>query len=175
VNPPILTGPFRLTGSYSPRPNVGILTPGFISLAFLTQRARCCASSGYKPAAIVVRLARWVRFGPTVPSIVGTPRIVWQAMHMPVDTSFSPFAALPLARRASSYLRFVGNGVCGTAYAGILSRGYETKPACATFAFTAFGAFGTPAPVGGVTCGGTLVAVLTAGAAAASDPTAVVS
>ena len=67
-------------------------------------------------------------------------------MHAPVVTSLWPFAALPAANRLSSNLRFAGNGVCGTAYDGIFSLGYATKPAWTTCVFTALGAAGTPEP-----------------------------
>ena len=107
------------------------MTPGFIFRAFLIQRARCCGSFGKRPAAIVVRVATCVRFGPMLPTIIGLPRIAWQREAAAAPTaSFVPFAASPFASRLSSNVSPAGNGVCGTAYVGILSRGYAMKPAC---------------------------------------------
>src|SRR5207253_546746 len=96
-------------------------------------------------------------------------------MHAPVVTSFMPLATLPDARRLSSNARSLGSGVCGIVCGGSFSRGNDTKPACATVAFTgagatgATGAAGTPTPVG-VDCVAAF-AVLSAGAAGAADPT----
>src|SRR5436309_2962221 len=94
---------------------------------------------------MVVREATCVRFGPTRACIMGTPRMVWHAMHMPVVTSFCPFAAFPLANTLSSKASFDGNGVCGMACGGSFPRGYAMKPACVT-GVGCGAAAGTPAP-----------------------------
>src|SRR3954464_15446979 len=79
-----------------------------------------------------VRLPIWVRFGPITPIITGLPLIMWQPTHppWPVDNSWRPRSALPTS--AVLYCRLAGVGVFGIVHAGILSRGYETKPACCT-------------------------------------------
>src|SRR6185437_14653016 len=61
--------------------------------------------------------------------------------------SLAPLAGSPWPSSASSNCRPPGSGVRGTAYAGILSRGKETKPAWATVPTgTESGAAGTPTP-----------------------------
>ena len=80
-------------------PIVCIMTPGFISRAFLIQRARCGGSFGNRPAAIVVRDARCVRFGPMLPTIIGLPRMGDRRDIPRTDTSFTPFAGSPFASR----------------------------------------------------------------------------
>src|SRR3982751_2417015 len=84
-----------------------------------------------------VRLPMWVRFGPITPIITGLPLIMWQPTHppWPVDSSWRPRSALPTS--AALYCRLAGVGVFGIVHAGILSRGYATKPAFCTVPATA--------------------------------------
>ena len=56
-------------------------TPGFIARAFLIQSARYAGVFGNRPAAIVVREPKCVRFGPITPIATGLPAIAWQPMQ----------------------------------------------------------------------------------------------
>ena len=51
--------------------------PGLIACGFAIQRSRLAASLGSTPAAMVERLARWVRSGAVRPNWAGVPRTVW--------------------------------------------------------------------------------------------------
>src|SRR5690242_19690761 len=66
-------------------------TPGLSDGASAIQLARCAESFGNRPAATVVRLPRWVRFGPMIPG--ETPWIVWQPMHAERENTAFPCSA----------------------------------------------------------------------------------
>src|SRR4051812_50146480 len=53
------------------------------------QPARFPRLLGSAPAAMVCRLARWVRSGPTVP-LAGVPRTLWHKPHDPVERTVCP-------------------------------------------------------------------------------------
>src|SRR5690242_20014544 len=84
-----------------------------------------------------------VRFGPTCPTIIGFPLIVWQPRQAPVpfDSSAAPRAASPCASSDSSNVSPAGVGVWGMLAWFIFSAGNATKPACVTVA-------GAAAPTG---------------------------
>src|SRR6185437_2918335 len=74
------------------------------------------------PPAIVVRLPTCVRFGPMIPAAVGTPLMVWQAMHGAPLNIAAPRAASPVT--FWSKVRFTGSGVFGITHSGSFERGY---------------------------------------------------
>src|SRR4051812_21850749 len=97
--------------------------PGFIRRAFLIQSARCFASFGNSPAAIVLREATWVRFGPLGLLIIGLLLIVWQPPHPPTASHACAFDGSPCASSWSSKVSPAGTGVVGMMCFGIFSGG----------------------------------------------------
>src|SRR5437016_11222118 len=66
-------------------------TPGLSEGASAIHAARYAESFGNRPAAMVVRLPTWVRFGPMIPG--ETPWIVWQPMHAERENTALPCSA----------------------------------------------------------------------------------
>src|SRR5205823_14423146 len=78
----------------------GISFPGLKCWESAIQRARSPGVSGIVTPPSVVRLARWVRSGPTNPR-AGVPRIVWQLEHAPLRKTCSPRRASEVAGAAA--------------------------------------------------------------------------
>ena len=94
----------RQPGRHGPqlvRPSVGtigMLLPGLIVCGSAIQAASDPRVVGSSPAAMVRRLATWVRSGPSVPA-AGVPRTVWQAAQALAVKNCAPGLAVPPSRR----------------------------------------------------------------------------
>src|SRR4051794_27042185 len=69
----------------------GMRQPGLMACAFMIQPPRLPMVFGNSPAAIVFRLAMWVKSGPTRDP-AGVPRMVWHITHACVRNTCWPCA-----------------------------------------------------------------------------------